>query len=195
MSDRIQIRTFRNIVSSAASAILTWCTTKDGDATRTEKARLDNNGLFTAKAFGINGGSAGADFSNGKATSLTVEKGIVTAVANDAWVTSFVPVVTAESGSLTAYTAASHYLVVGKICFITIDITITTNGTGGGSIHATLPFSSIAVWIFNGREQAAVGTQLQGLANGSTVAIYNYDNTYPAADGYRLFMSGFFEIA
>jgi hypothetical protein len=116
--------------------------------------------------------------------------------------TTYTPVVTAGSGAFTTVSATGRYRRIGKLVFIEIDITITTNGTAAGNVTATLPFTGVNAAGFAyagllfGRAGNISGKLLQGfvVANASQVNIFNYDNSYPGASGERLIVSGFYEI-
>ncbi len=86
---------------------------------------------------------------------------------------------------------------VGKIVFIQIRIVITTNGTGATYIDATLPVTpTTETFVLPGRAALVSGKMLQGFINNSAhIAIYNYDNSYPAVDGESLTVSGIYEAA
>lgn len=114
-----------------------------------------------------------------------------------AW-TRYTPVITTGAGTITSVSASGRYRKTGRTVFVTIDITITTNGTGSSSVAATLPaVAGPAAAIAVGRETAVGGKMLQGLigASGQSMVILNYDNTYPGGNGYRLIMSGVYEAA
>ena len=114
--------------------------------------------------------------------------------------TVYTPVVMAASGTFTTVSATGRYRIIGKLVFIQITVTITTNGTAAGDVIATLPFASVnvasAAHVLAGRANAVSGKMLQGIinTNSGTVAIFNYDNTYPGASGETLVLSGFYEI-
>jgi hypothetical protein len=115
--------------------------------------------------------------------------------------TTYTPVVTAGSGAFTTVSATGRYRRIGKLVFIQITVTITTNGTAAGQVNATLPFTSVNVagvnHVLTGRANAVSGKSLQGVigANVSLLNIVNYDNTYPGASGETLALSGFYEVA
>jgi hypothetical protein len=101
--------------------------------------------------------------------------------------------ITSGSGTLTTSSGVLRYQTRGKQTWFSLIVTITTNGTGATNISVTgLP------WVFNsdcivaGRETASAGKMIQGYAQAaaSGIAIYNYDNTYPAGNGYVLKLSG-----
>ena len=115
------------------------------------------------------------------------------AAANGTWT----PVVTPSTGALTAYTATGSYSKVGRIVTFTATISITTNGTAGGSLTMTLPLASAAGFAGAGRENAVNGNMLQvftNLASGSCF-IFTYSNTYPGVTGGSLVVTGTYQTA
>lgn len=120
-----------------------------------------------------------------------------TGYAGGAW-TSYTPTLSSQSGALSSATATGAYIQIGKLVFVRIHVTITTNGTAAGSIVAGLPVAAKA-----GVSQAMFGTEanvtaktLQGIISGSTVIIRNStDISYPGGDGYALNMIGLYEAA
>jgi len=101
-----------------------------------------------------------------------------------AW-TSYTPTVTAASGSITTSSASGVYLQIGSFAFAIVQVTITTNGTGGGVLivsapHDTSANSSTALW----RENNVTGGMGQVQTSGSTFRLTTSGNGYPAADGY-----------
>jgi len=128
--------------------------------------------------------------------SIAKSTGEVTFAAGSAW-TSYTPTITSGTGAITTKSATGRYRTINKTVFFEAEITITTNGTGATSVNATLPFTSAnAKYVVAGREYASTGKMLQGLINNSgTMQIYNYDNTYPGADGFGLALSGTYERA
>lgn len=111
--------------------------------------------------------------------------------------TTYTPVVTAGSGAFTSVSATGRYRRIGKLILIQLFITITTNGTGAGSVIATLPFTSVnlpnVVHYLVGQH---LGITVNGSigVNSNSVTIFNYDGTYPGASGVSLALSGFYEI-
>ena len=112
------------------------------------------------------------------------------------WV-GYTPTVTSGTGTITTATATGRYRRIDRVIFIEVTINITTNGTGATSVVATLPSGITCAQnaILSGRENASTGKMLQGLvpASGTNISITNYDNTYPAANGYVIIVSGSFE--
>ena len=110
---------------------------------------------------------------------------------------TYVPTVTSASGTLTSYTATGRYKVLGKTCFIQVNIVITNNGTGSNAITATLPFSSSNTnFVLSGREIVTTGVSLTGTINStsSTIGIAKYDNSYAGGTGNELVLTGLYQI-
>lgn len=112
--------------------------------------------------------------------------------------TSYTPTVSAGSGTITTSSATGGYFQWGKLCFVQIAVTITTNGTGASWVIASLPAGITAAakrFIWAGRASAVSFKMLQGFVDVSAtqVLIFNYDNTYPAANGEVLNVSGWIE--
>jgi hypothetical protein len=76
----------------------------------------------------------------GAATATTIN-GVT--IDNNAW-TSYSPTVTAQSGSITAYTATGRYKQIGKTVFMEANVTITTVGTAAAGMNVTLPLTAAA---------------------------------------------------
>lgn len=114
-----------------------------------------------------------------------------------AW-TAATPVVSAGSGTITTATAALRYLAFGKLIIFSMVVTVTTNGTGGLSVIVTgLPFTALSTsYVGAGRCTTGTGFDLTWqMLSSTSLAILNYDNTYPAADGHVLTISGVLEAA
>lgn len=109
---------------------------------------------------------------------------------------TFTPVVSSQSGALTAYSATMRWSKVGKIVTFTSFITITTNGTGAGSINITLPFTTHLAVAVMGKEIGVSGKSLAGYisSNSSIEGVTFFDNSYPGANGAILVLSGTCEV-
>jgi hypothetical protein len=118
------------------------------------------------------------------------------ATIDSSW-TAFTPTLSAGTGTFTAATATGRYMQVGKLVFVRYDIQITTNGTAASSVVVSLPVNASATGtsVLPGREYALVGKMLQGMVTTTQVAIINYDNSYPGANGYKLSLTGVYEAA
>jgi hypothetical protein len=115
-----------------------------------------------------------------------------------AW-TDYTPTVTVGSGSITTLGAVSgRHKKFGRLVMVELTVTVTTNGTAGTSIAASLPFASA-----NLGQQAFLpgalgsGAALNGWvqANSSVCYLRNYDGTYTFADGTNYRVSGMYEAA
>lgn len=116
----------------------------------------------------------------------------------DEW-RSYTPTITAGSGTFTTVTGSGIYKLWNDTCEYIIQVVITTNGTAASDVRATLPVTSNAGTlraIGAGRETSGGGKMLQAQVSSaaSTVIIYNYDNTYPGADGYQLYVQGNYRV-
>jgi hypothetical protein len=131
-------------------------------------------------------------------STLIATTAFVHAVAETTW-TSYTPTITVSSGALTTYAATGSYLVRGKICYISYQLYITTNGTAAGTIGFSLPSTveSTVGFAFCGRERAVTGNMIQGFADAGTsvVNIFTYNNLYAGGSGYIINISGFYQIA
>jgi hypothetical protein len=79
-----------------------------------------------------------------------------------AW-TSYTPTVTAQSGSITTSSAVGFYSQSGKTVCYSARVTITTAGTGSGTLIVTLP---ITAQTRSGLEW--IGTALEGQTTGNS---------------------------
>jgi hypothetical protein len=102
------------------------------------------------------------------------------------------PTITPSAGAITTLgTITGSYTRTGRLVFLTMSITITTNGTGAGLIQVTnLPFAMNSVFRGNGgtgRENANTGNALLVYAaNTTTFYIVTNLSLYPGGDGNRL---------
>jgi hypothetical protein len=112
---------------------------------------------------------------------------------------TFTPTVQSSSGTITTVgTVSGRYKQIGKLVFYALRITITTNGTGAGTVQVTnMPVTASQATVGNGRANTNSGKMLQPVigAGGTVLTIRNYDNTYPATDNELLIVSGVYEAA
>jgi hypothetical protein len=104
---------------------------------------------------------------------------------------NYTPVVTAQTGTITTYTAFGGYQIVNKLMRVWFNINITTNGTAAGFIRFTLPFTqTIRVYgavVGGARESGVNGNFNQCWTETSTtICITTPTNGYPAGNGYQL---------
>jgi parallel beta-helix repeat protein len=106
--------------------------------------------------------------------------------------TAYTPTVTAGSGTITSYTATGNYYQIGYMIFFQATVTITNNGSGATSVNIGVPFATSVTGTISGRNTTN-GASLQGIISGSSVAVFSSTNTYPAATGSTLYISGFYQ--
>jgi hypothetical protein len=109
---------------------------------------------------------------------------------------SYTPTLSATAGTFTSATVTGRHKLIGKVCHVLINIGITTNGTAGGSIRVTLPFTkagfdTTAIY----RETAVTGAMGQILVSGSHANYFSSGNSYPGGNGYNLISSFMYEVA
>lgn len=113
----------------------------------------------------------------------------------DAW-TKFTPTVTPSSGAFTSVSATGRYKRSGRTVLISMNIVITTNGTGAGSVIASLPFvGGVSLQVVNGIVTGAANFGIFGAmgSNGAALTILKYDGTYPGSSGSTLILNGVLE--
>jgi hypothetical protein len=190
-----------------------------GGANIAEKARAERFNFYTSNVpihvYGTTslppfvspstGNSAFLDIENGTPVP-TIDGGAQIAITydvteglEDPWV-QFTPVVTAGSGTITAYSAEARYIKRGNLLTISVNILITDNGTGAGSLFVTMPAATsggaIGGTCLNGRERALTNDAVSAyMDSGSNIAqALSYDGTYPGGTGAVLSFAGSYEI-
>ena len=110
---------------------------------------------------------------------------------------SYMPTVSANTGTITSYTSTATFKQMGKTIFVQIQVTITNAGTAGGNINVSLPVPAPAspVQVISGREGAVTGKSLEGIIAGNNCAVVYYDNTFPGATGSQLNLGGTYQAA
>lgn len=105
---------------------------------------------------------------------------------------TYTPTATPTSGTFTTASAIGSYTRIGRQMFVTVTLSITTNGTAAGAIDISLPLSVGATYSHAGcgRETAVSGKMLQGITSPgfSSFRVFNYDGTYPGGNGTNLVM-------
>lgn len=109
--------------------------------------------------------------------------------------TNYTPTPTASIGTFTTVSASGQYYTTGKYTFLSLTVTVTTNGTAAGSIVVALPNTAAQRATLSGRENGVSGSMLQGKisASGTTVTIFTSANLYPGATGADINISGWYE--
>ena len=98
--------------------------------------------------------------------------------------TTYTPVLTATSGSITSYTSSGRYTRIGKTVVVWFTYNITNNGTGSATVDVSLPVAGNSDCLATGTGiQLSTGAQIQGFMTGpSTVRIALYNFGYPSAN-------------
>jgi hypothetical protein len=136
----------------------------------------------------------GIDFSaDGQAAGMTSE------LLDDYEEGTWTPVITADAGTITSYTASGVYTKIGNTVRATFTTTITDNGTGASILNATLPFATANIGemsVGSGRNNAT-GNMIQAWAfqGSSTAKLYLYNNSYPVATGSVVYCTVVYQAA
>lgn len=113
------------------------------------------------------------------------------AALNDYAFGTYTPVVTANTGTITTYTATGAYTKIGRLVNVSVKITITTNGTGAGFLIVSLPTGYAAATaitqIGSGREDAVTGNLLQVISAGANMNLVTYTGAYPGGNGHIIY--------
>ena len=103
---------------------------------------------------------------------------------------TWTPVVTANVGSITTYSASGKYTKIGRLLTLQFTIVITNNGTGSGAMFVDgVPFaaSNATSEAGCGREEAATGISLAvGIRTTTQLIVNTYAGVYPGVNGHRL---------
>ena len=181
---------------SLATNRLTAGTVDLGNAADTTLSR-SSAGVLAVEGVDVllNGGALGTP-SSGTATNLTglPFTGISGAVA---WV-AYTPTISSTVAGTQSYTTTARYAVVGKTCFLSIDILINSVTSGSGGVIVTFPggITANSTGFVGGREDGGTGVMVQGkITSGATsVTLFKYDNSATVVAGYSLLCGGSFEI-
>ena len=178
----IRVSGASNTINIAECVVGTWATA-GGAISAFYVSATSRINFAIPPLLGVNGGTgtvfnAGGQISSGR------------------WI-DWTPVITAASGTITAYTAIGKYKVQDQTVYYQIEINISNNGTGSGAVVSTLPFLvPINSCVGIGRELLINGKSLTAtqIALVSTMSILNYDNSYPGVNGCRLIVNGSYII-
>lgn len=114
---------------------------------------------------------------------------------------TYTPTVTAQSGSITSYTATGRYKQVGKLISFSVSVMITNAGTGSSGLNVTIPVTAHASTVggVSGTEGAVTGGLVAGVvygASSTTQAVVRfYNGTTVIVTGYNILVSGEYEAA
>lgn len=115
-----------------------------------------------------------------------------------AWISTFVPVVTAQTGGPPVGVYACRYRRVGKTINVVFDIQISNIAGSAGGLSITLPVGPAAAWgVLMGRDVVTSGKTVSATVSVGTsaVSVVNYDNTTVFVNGMRLIITGTYEVS
>lgn len=139
------------------------------------------NGALKGNGSGVVSQAACADLSNATAwCSASVA----------AWGT-YTPSLSCNSGTFTSASAAGRFLTVGKVTFLNINITITTNGSCANFGTVSLPATPNALTFIGGR--SSNGNLVGGAASGTNLNYSGATGLYVGGDGTTVTLSGSYE--
>lgn len=119
-------------------------------------------------------------------------------ISSPDWI-NFTPTITASTGTITTVAAITagdcKYKLEGTTLSYDITVTITTNGTGAGTLLATMPYQAKKVSTSGVGRTGVV--MLVGVSQSSVARLdmNKYDGTYPGADATTIRCVGSYEIA
>ena len=118
-------------------------------------------------------------------------------------VTSFTPTVTAQSGTITSYTANGYYTQSGKIVVATYRINLTNVGTAAANMIVTLPINAVSgttkFWTGSCIDMNTTGKAgifiIDAQTNASTLTSRDYNFSTWFVNGYIIVGTIAYEVA
>jgi hypothetical protein len=113
----------------------------------------------------------------------------------------YTPSLSAATGAFTSAVATGRYRFIDKTVQFQVTVRIVTNGSAANSVVVGLPLVStgvaFALYSVSGRGTAISGKGLSGHIppSANTVAVMNFDGSYPGASGEVIAISGTYEVA
>jgi hypothetical protein len=103
--------------------------------------------------------------------------------------------ISSGSGTITSGSCNFRYTKIATWVALQAAVTITTNGTGATSVNFTLPVTPKAgtTYVGWGRADGVSGKMVQVKNTGATAVIFNYDNSYPGANGETFYITMLYE--
>jgi len=123
-------------------------------------------------------------------TANTPAAGMTSQLLNTYEEGTWTPTITSNGGTITTVgTCTGQYTRIGRQVTLSMDLRITTNGTGSGFLAVSGIPINIGTTLYGagcGTEIGVTGKMLQiNPATSTTINITNYDGTYPGASGFR----------
>lgn len=132
-------------------------------------------------------------------TSIATTAFVESKIAQKRSWTSYTPILTASSGTFTSAAVSGSYMVAFGICFVRINVAVTTKGTATTPL-VTLPFAALANsanFSIPGGEVAVSGKGAVGriVAGLDKILIAGTDASDVAVNGSSIFIMGSYPIA
>ena len=110
--------------------------------------------------------------------------------------TAYTPTVSSSTGTITSYTSTGFFRRLGNTVYVTVNVSITDNGTGNGTLIVTLPSNAQLSLnqVLTGATTAITPGAAYGVVNGNTnLTVLKYNGSYPVATGETISLSGSYE--
>ena len=146
---------------------------------------------FGAASDGSQGDSTRTGFTKANANFVDIyaQLGSLAMPADVSWV----PAVTAASGTYNKVVTDGIYVKMGRMVYITLTASIVDVGSGVGSPQVSLPLPSGSASIITGRENAVTGAAIEGITEGNLMPVWAYNNLSPVSgNGAQLVMAGWY---
>ena len=128
-------------------------------------------------------------------TANTPAAGTTSQLLNDYQEGTYTPIATPTSGTITSYTATGNYTKIGNRVFVSIQVSVTNNGTGANSLDISLPFTAGGISAVNGQNASTTNALAGNIGVGATVVrVGKYDGTYPVATGETIRLFGHYIV-
>jgi hypothetical protein len=118
---------------------------------------------------------------------------VLSGTVNDAWA-AYTATATSQAGNITTKSTTAAQKAMGKTVHFTAACTITTIGTGSGSLNIDLPATANRATMVAGHSTGTVKACVGTIAAGATTAlVVAGDGTFPAGSGQTVTIAGTYE--
>jgi hypothetical protein len=108
---------------------------------------------------------------------------------------TYTPTATPTSGTLTSFSSSGNYTKIGNRIFVSIQISMTDNGTGANSLDISLPFTAGGISAISGQNASTTNALAGNIGVGATVVrVGKYDGAYPVATGETIRLFGHYIV-